>query len=62
MPVIASSTPIRQAKEALGTDVNYFFNVDPISIWLTNEKALKPGLAEIVKMVGEEYIKARPGR
>ena len=47
-------------KEALGTDVNYFFNVDPISIWLTNEKALKPGLAEIIKMVGEEYIKARP--
>jgi len=41
--------------------VNYFFNVDPISIWLTNEKALKPGLAEIIKMVGEEYIKARPG-
>src|SRR5881296_4747880 len=26
-------------KEALGRDVNYFFNVDPISIWLTNEKA-----------------------
>ena len=48
-------------KEALGTDVNYFFNVDPISIWLTNEKALKPGLAEIIKMVGEEYEKARPG-
>jgi ABC-type branched-subunit amino acid transport system substrate-binding protein len=48
-------------KEALGTDVNYFFNVDPISIWLTNERALKPGLAEIIKMVGEEYEKARPG-
>src|SRR5512146_1906444 len=28
-------------KEALGKDVQYFFNVDPISIWLTNEKALK---------------------
>src|SRR6202011_246639 len=48
-------------KEALGTDVNYFFNVDPISIWLTHEKALKPGLADIIKMVGEEYAKARPG-
>jgi branched-chain amino acid transport system substrate-binding protein len=48
-------------KEALGTDVNYFFNVDPISIWLTNEDALKPGLASIIKMVGEEYAKARPG-
>ena len=29
-------------KESLGKDVNYFFNVDPISIWLANEKALKP--------------------
>ena len=48
-------------KEALGTDVNYFFNVDPISIWLTNEKVLKPGLAEIIRMVGDEYVKARPG-
>ncbi len=48
-------------KEAVGTDVNYFFNVDPISIWLTNEQALKPGLAAIVKMIGDEYVKARPG-
>ena len=28
-------------KESLGKDVNYFFNVDPISIWLANEKALQ---------------------
>jgi ABC-type branched-subunit amino acid transport system substrate-binding protein len=48
-------------KEGLGSDVNYFFNVDPISIWLTSEKALKPGLPEIIKVVGEEYTKARPG-
>jgi len=48
-------------KESLGKDVNYFFNVDPISIWLTNEKALKPGLAAMIKMVGDEYEKARPG-
>src|SRR5215468_10344118 len=48
-------------KEAVGTDVNYVFNVDPISIWLTNEQALKPGLPEIIKVVGEEYTKARPG-
>src|SRR5438132_5222540 len=48
-------------KESLGKDVNYFFNVDPISIWLTNEKALKPGLAGMIKMVGDEYAKARPG-
>src|SRR6266480_2618672 len=48
-------------KESLGKDVNYFFNVDPISIWLTNEKALKPGLAAIIRMVGDEYMKIRPG-
>jgi hypothetical protein len=35
--------------------------LDPISIWFTNEKALKPGLAEIIELVGEEYAKARPG-
>ena len=48
-------------KEALGKDVNYFYNVDPISIWLANEKALRPELLPLVKMVGEEYEKARPG-
>src|SRR6059036_1448337 len=42
-------------KEALGRDVNYFFNVDPISIWLTNEKALRSPLPAMIKMVGEEY-------
>jgi branched-chain amino acid transport system substrate-binding protein len=48
-------------KEAVGKDVNYFFNVDPISIWLANEKALRPELAPLIKMVGDEYEKARPG-
>ena len=48
-------------KEALGRDVNYFFNVDPISIWLTNEKSLKPALPPMIKMIGDEYEKARPG-
>jgi branched-chain amino acid transport system substrate-binding protein len=47
-------------KESLGSDVNYIFNVDPISIWLVNEKALAPGLPEMVKMIGAEYEKARP--
>src|SRR5437899_4533694 len=46
-------------KEALGRDVNYFFNVDPISIWLTNEKSLRAPLPAMIKMVGEEYEKAR---
>src|SRR6478736_85670 len=48
-------------KEALGRDVNYFFNVDPVSIWLTNEKSLRAPLPSMIKMVGEEYEKARPG-
>jgi ABC-type branched-subunit amino acid transport system substrate-binding protein len=48
-------------KEAIGKDVNYFFNVDPISIWLANDKALRPELAPLIKMVGDEYDKARPG-
>jgi ABC-type branched-subunit amino acid transport system substrate-binding protein len=48
-------------KEALGKDVQYFFNVDPISVWLANEKALKPELLPMIKMVGDEYDKARPG-
>jgi branched-chain amino acid transport system substrate-binding protein len=48
-------------KEALGKDVNFFFNVDPISIWLANEKALKRDLPPMIKMIGDEYEKARPG-
>jgi ABC-type branched-subunit amino acid transport system substrate-binding protein len=48
-------------KEALGSDINYFFNVDPISIWLTNQEALQPDLVPMIKMIGEEYEKARPG-
>jgi branched-chain amino acid transport system substrate-binding protein len=48
-------------KEAIGKDVNYFFNVDPISIWLASEKALRPELTPLIKLVGDEYDKARPG-
>ena len=48
-------------KESMGKDVNWFFNVDPISIWLANEKALKPQLLPMIKTIGEEYEKARPG-
>ena len=48
-------------KESMGKDVHYIFNVDPISIWQTNEKALKPELPPMIKMVGDEYEKARPG-
>ena len=48
-------------KESLGKDVNHFFNVDPISIWLANEKALRPQLPPMIKMIGDEYEKTRPG-
>ncbi|TAJ36706.1 MAG: ABC transporter ATP-binding protein [Reyranella sp.] len=48
-------------KEGLGKDVNYFFNVDPISIWDTNQKALDQKLPPLIKMVGDEYDKAKPG-
>jgi len=47
-------------KEALGTDVNYLFNVDPISIWATNQKSINPALPPMIEMVGNEYLKARP--
>ena len=48
-------------KEGLGTDANYLFNTDPISIWLANQKTLDPKLPPIIKMVGEEFDKLKPG-
>ncbi|UYN93559.1 MAG: ABC transporter substrate-binding protein [Enhydrobacter sp.] len=48
-------------KEGLGKDVNYFYNVDPISIWDTKQDALDKALPPLIKMVGEEYDKAKPG-
>jgi branched-chain amino acid transport system substrate-binding protein len=48
-------------KEGLGKDVNYFFNADPISIWLTNEKTLDPKLPPEIKYVGAEFDKVKPG-
>ena len=48
-------------KEGLGRDVNYVFNTDPISIWLANEKGLDPKLIPVIKMVGEEFDKVKPG-
>ena len=48
-------------KEGLGGDVNYVFNTDPISIWLANQKSMDPKLPPIIKMVGEEFDKAKPG-
>jgi branched-chain amino acid transport system substrate-binding protein len=48
-------------KEGLGADVNYFFNTDPISIWLTNAKTLDAKLPPVIKMIGEEFDKQKPG-
>src|SRR5689334_19930708 len=48
-------------KEGLGADVNYMYNVDPISIWSTNEKSLDSKLPPLIKMIGDEYDKAKPG-
>ncbi len=48
-------------KEGLGGDVNHFFNVDPISIWLANQKTMDPKLPPVIKMVGEQFDKAKPG-
>ena len=47
-------------KETVGSDANYFYNVDPISIWQTNPKSLKPELLPIIKEVGDAYVKAKP--
>ena len=48
-------------KEGLGADVNYLFNTDPISIWLANQKTMDPKLPPVIKMVGEEFDKVKPG-
>ncbi|HXA20952.1 MAG TPA: ABC transporter substrate-binding protein [Acetobacteraceae bacterium] len=56
----AGYTDYTRIKQAVGSDANYFFDVDPISIWETNPKALKPELPPLIKMVGDAYMKAKP--
>lgn len=46
--------------EAFGDDVNYIFNVDPVSIWLVKPELLQTGLGDITRMVGEAYKEAVP--
>ncbi|MGY8661688.1 ABC transporter substrate-binding protein [Bradyrhizobium sp. UFLA05-109] len=48
-------------KEGMGADANYIFNTDPISIWLANQKTMDPKLTPVIKMVGEEFDKLKPG-
>ena len=45
----------------MGADASYIFNTDPISIWLANQKTMNPKLAPVIKMVGEEFDKIKPG-
>src|SRR6202166_3180855 len=48
-------------KEGLGPDANYLFDTDPISIWLANPEGLDPKLLPVIKMVGDEFDKVKPG-
>ena len=48
-------------KEGLGPDANYLFDTDPISIWLANQKTMDAKLPPVIKMVGEEFDKVKPG-
>lgn len=48
-------------KDGMGNDVNYVFNIDPISIWLAKQDGLNPKLPPVIKMVGEEFDKIKPG-
>jgi branched-chain amino acid transport system substrate-binding protein len=56
----AGYTDYTKIKSTVGNDANYFFDVDPISIWETNPKALQPELPPLIKMVGDAYMKAKP--
>jgi len=56
----AGYTDYTRIKQAVGTDANYFLDVDPISIWDTNPKSLKPELPPMIQMVGDAYLKAKP--
>lgn len=56
----AGYTDYTKLKASAGNDVNFFMDVDPISIWDVKPEALRPDLVPLVKMVGEAYQKARP--
>lgn len=56
----AGYTVYSKLKETVGNDANYFFDVDPISIWKTNPQALRPELLPIIQQVGDAYMKAKP--
>lgn len=46
---------IGKLMETFGTDVNYFFNVDPVAAQLLDPKTLKPGLGDLTKEMVRRY-------
>lgn len=56
----AGYTDYNKIKSSVGNDANYFFDVDPISIWETNPKSLQPALPPMIAMVGDAYMKLLP--
>ncbi len=56
----AGYSDYNKIKQSVGNDANYFFDVDPISIWETNPKSLQPQLLPLIKMVGDQYMKLKP--
>ena len=46
---------IGKMMETFGTDVNYFFNVDPVAAQLLDPKSLKPGLGDLTKEMVKRY-------
>ncbi len=56
----AGYTDYNKLKASAGSDVNYFMDVDPISIWEVKPEAIDPSLRPIVQMVGDAYMKAKP--
>jgi branched-chain amino acid transport system substrate-binding protein len=50
---------IGKLMETFGTDVNYFFNVDPVAAQLLDPKSLKPGLGDLTKEMVKRYQAAK---
>ncbi len=46
---------IGKLMETFGTDVNYFYNVDPVAAQLLDPKTLKPGLGELTAEMVKRY-------
>ena len=46
---------ISKLMETFGTDVNYFFNVDPVAAQLLDPKTLKPGLGDLTNEMVKRY-------